>query len=255
MSDPRPFDSLGTDRRTLLRRTGALALGGVAAGTLGSRLRALGPAMPLPLAVPISPAPGAALLNAPPAAVLQSTCAFTPTSIEGPYYLDLDHIRQDISEGKPGVPVWLILQVLRNSDCQPLPNVAVDIWHCDALGQYSGFASQGTLGQTFCRGTQITDSAGLVIFKTIYPGWYHGRSCHLHFKVYPSSTTEFTGQLYYPQFVSDFIYANLAPYTQKGPANTTHLQDPYFTPPTVQAWIPNPDGSTSIYSGLILGVH
>jgi protocatechuate 3,4-dioxygenase beta subunit len=188
-------------------------------------------------------------------ALLQAQCNFTPAQIVGPYYLDLNLIRQDITEGKPGIPVYVILQLLRASDCQPLANAAVDLWQDDALGKYSGFAQEGTAGQTFCRGTQISDSIGLVIFKTIYPGWYPGRTCHMHFKVHPTATTEFTSQLYYPQFVTDHIYANYPPYTQKGPASTKNSQDPFFLQQTVQAWIPSPDGSLGLWSGLIIGVN
>ena len=53
-------------------------------------------------------------------------------------------------------------------------------------GVYSGYDQPGsnTVGQTFCRGVQMTDSTGLARFTTIYPGWYSGRITHVHFRVY-----------------------------------------------------------------------
>lgn len=60
--------------------------------------------------------------------------------MEGPFYLDQGRIREAISEGKPGVPLQLILRVLEASaSCAPIPKAAVDVWQCDALGIYSGY--------------------------------------------------------------------------------------------------------------------
>lgn len=247
------FSTLATDRRALLKGTGALALTGALGGAASSLLARPTLAAAAPALAPATPI--ATRLHAMLPAVLQAQCNFTPAQTEGPYYLDLDLIRQDISEGKPGIPVYVVLLVVKASDCSPLPNAAVDLWQTDGLGSYSGIPALGTGGQTFCRGTQISDAGGLVIFKTIYPGWYHGRTAHLHFKVHPTATTEFTSQLYYPQFVTDHIYATYPPYTQKGPANTKNNQDMFFTQSLVQAWIPNPDGSLGIWSGMILGVN
>lgn len=241
------YDQSTSDRRQLLRSTGTLALGGLAGGALATSASAA-PFSP----VLRSPAPRSPVLPASPSAVLQGMCPFTPTATDGPFYLDLDQIKQDITDGQPGLPVTLIMQVLRASDCVPLPNVAVDVWQCDAVGVYSGFG-QGQ-GQTFLRGTQLTDAGGLVIFQTIYPGWYPGRTCHYHVKVHPTSRTEFTTQLYYPQPLSDFVYANLTPYTSHGPATTKNQNDGLFTPTTVQAWIPDPLGALALWSGLVLGV-
>src|SRR5262245_16111373 len=128
------LSSLATNRRALLKGTGALALTGSLAGTASSLLArpssalpALGPAVPL-----------ATRLHAMLPAVLQAQCNFTPAQTEGPYYLNLNLIRQDITEGKPGIPVYVILMVVKASDCSPLANVAVDLWQTDGLGSYSG---------------------------------------------------------------------------------------------------------------------
>ena len=73
-------------------------------------------------------------------ALAQPVCTLTPEQIEGPFYLDQAHIREAISEGKPGVPLQLIVRVIETSvSCAPIPKAAVDVWQCDALGVYSGY--------------------------------------------------------------------------------------------------------------------
>jgi protocatechuate 3,4-dioxygenase beta subunit len=68
--------------------------------------------------------------------------ALTPELTEGPYYIDLERIRRDITEGKPGVPLRLKLKVVQSGEETPLAGAAVDVWHCDAQGVYSGFNAQ-----------------------------------------------------------------------------------------------------------------
>ena len=123
----------------------------------------------------------------------QQTCIVRPQLTEGPYFVDerlnRSDIRPDPTTGsvEPGVPLVLRFNVSRVSgnSCAALAGAFVDIWHCDAAGNYSdisGGAGQGnTLGQKFLRGYQVTDSGGAVEFQTIYPGWYPGRATHIHF--------------------------------------------------------------------------
>ena len=72
-----------------------------------------------------------------------------------------------------------------------------------------------TRGETFLRGTQLTDADGQVRFATIYPGWYPGRTPHIHFKVFLNATSLVTGQLYFPDDLSARIYAGVAPYNDR----------------------------------------
>src|SRR5688572_18856432 len=101
-------------------------------------------------------------------------CVITPEVTEGPYYFDPNLER-------PGVATTVKLQVV-DGMCQPLAGARVDLWHCDAAGQYSGYPNQtggvDTTGQTFMRGTQFAGDDGVVEFQTIYPGWYPGRTTH-----------------------------------------------------------------------------
>jgi protocatechuate 3,4-dioxygenase beta subunit len=140
----------------------------------------------------------------------------TSETVEGPYYIDADKIRQDVTEGREGIPLLLSLKVIDSETCRPIRNAAVDIWHCDAVGVYSGYEDQGngegggggpaptgepptgaptgpppggghqepTDDTRYLRGTWKTDKQGRVTFRTIFPGWYRGRCVHIHTKVH-----------------------------------------------------------------------
>jgi protocatechuate 3,4-dioxygenase beta subunit len=151
------------------------------------------------------------------------SCVLIPEETEGPYPLDLSgdeaFFRTDITEGRPGVPLALSLALVNASaDCAPISDARVDLWHCDAVGSYSGFDQPGndTTGETFCRGIQISDSAGLVTFQTIYPGWYQGRITHIHFQVFLGNGLGATSQIAFPAEATDAVYA-VEPYAAKGP--------------------------------------
>lgn len=156
-----------------------------------------------------------------------SSCVVYARQTEGPFYLDLDTVRSDITEGKPGAALRLQVQV-QGTDCSPLKDLAVDVWHCDAAGVYSGFPGQlggrDTSGETFLRGTQLSDVNGVAEFETIYPGWYPGRTTHIHFKVHTSSTMEATSQIYFPEDVTSAIYET-APYDARGQKDTANISD------------------------------
>ncbi|HEX5928027.1 MAG TPA: intradiol ring-cleavage dioxygenase [Solirubrobacterales bacterium] len=111
-------------------------------------------------------------------------CVLTPEQEEGPFYIDLAQVRRNIVEDRPGVPLALALTVVDADTCEPVPDAAVDIWHCDALGVYSGEQSEGSEGEAYLRGIQLTDKDGKAEFETIYPGQYPGRTTHIHLKVH-----------------------------------------------------------------------
>lgn len=96
-------------------------------------------------------------------------------------------VRQDVTEGKSGVPLTLRIKLVNTQkNCSQFPYASVYIWHCDKDGVYSGYSQPGanTVGQTFLRGIQDTDANGEVTFKTIFPGWYNGRVTHIHFQIF-----------------------------------------------------------------------
>ncbi|MET7622016.1 intradiol ring-cleavage dioxygenase [Streptomyces sp. NPDC005408] len=171
----------------------------------------------------------------PAAAPLEAACVLTPEQTEGPYYLDLETVRKNITEGKTGVPLTLRTTVIDTRTCAPIPNVAVDIWHCDAVGIYSGYVAGGsTPDTTFLRGVQLTNSSGVAEFTTIYPGWYVGRALHIHLKTHVGGTVSggtyegghvsHTGQLYFPENYNTQVAA-LTPYRTNTARRTLNSQD------------------------------
>jgi protocatechuate 3,4-dioxygenase beta subunit len=166
----------------------------------------------------------------------EATCVLTPAQTEGPFFFDTGLMRSDIRDGKSGVTLSLALRVVDGESCAPVPGAVVEVWHADADGVYSAFdVAQGNsadaAGQTFLRGHQTTDSDGRVVFQTIYPGWYPGRAPHIHLKVLLAGSTELlTTQLYFPEDVTDAVYAR-APYAARGPRSTTNAMDGVGVPP------------------------
>lgn len=155
-------------------------------------------------------------------------CTLYPEQTQGPFYLDARLLRRDIREGRPGAPLRLELQVVQAGSCAPLGGVAVDVWHCDAAGLYSGYDRQlggvTTAGQTFLRGSQVSGGDGRVLFETIYPGWYPGRTTHVHFKVHVGARSEATSQIYFPEETTAGVYT-APPYAARGPKDTSNAAD------------------------------
>ncbi|MGY4394434.1 intradiol ring-cleavage dioxygenase [Streptomyces sp. TE12347] len=164
-------------------------------------------------------------------------CVLAVKAGAGPYYLDLDRVRSDITEGREGVPFRLDLTVVRVSDgCWPVKDAAVDIWHADASGAYS------TGGSTFLRGTQVTDGAGRGTFRTIVPGWYAGLAPHIHFKVRPDRRTETTSQFFFPEDLLVQVYAR-PPYTERrAPAHPNARDSRYRAAGAAMTLALAPDG-------------
>ncbi|HXG50628.1 MAG TPA: intradiol ring-cleavage dioxygenase [candidate division Zixibacteria bacterium] len=169
-------------------------------------------------------------------------CVTRPQQIEGSHFIDAglerSDIRVDPADGsiRPGAPLELAFQVsaLDKKGCSALAGAVVDVWQCDALGVYSGVRDPGgafdTRGRFFLRGYQRTDRNGLARFLTIYPGWYHGRTVHIHFKIrasLPSGRIEFTSQLYFDDALTDRVHAH-APYRARGKRTTTNDDDFIF---------------------------
>ncbi len=163
-------------------------------------------------------------------------CVVAPELTEGPYYVDVDLDRSDIrantsdgatSEGATLVLDWVVSQA-DGSACMPMEGVIVDVWHCDALGAYSGV--EGNSGN-FLRGFQRTDANGRASFTTVYPGWYQGRAVHIHFKIRtdPDASTgfEFTSQLFFDDEFSRTVYGS-GVYAQKGPQDVPNASDQIF---------------------------
>ena len=163
-------------------------------------------------------------------------CILSPEQTEGPYFVDEDlnrtDIRSDPRSGKveSGLLLQLALQIqaVQAGRCQALAGAQVDIWHCNARGIYSNVRDPyaDSTGQRFLRGYQVTNAQGLVNFTTIYPGWYPGRTPHIHVKV-RTRNSEFTSQIYFDDAFSDLIYQQ-APYNGRGRRGTGNRNDFLF---------------------------
>jgi protocatechuate 3,4-dioxygenase beta subunit len=162
--------------------------------------------------------------------IAPNVCLVTPELTAGPFYLEHELDRGDIAEGRPGAALSLRLQVV-TADCAPVPGARVAIWHCDAAGNYSGYPGQGsdraldTSGQTFLRGSQRVDGTGTAQFRTIYPGWYRGRTTHIHVKVFLGDRTALTSQIFFPDALSEYLYRFTPPYDARGSARDTMNAD------------------------------
>jgi protocatechuate 3,4-dioxygenase beta subunit len=163
-----------------------------------------------------------------PAAVASGavTCVLQPELTEGPYYIDGEKVRRNITEGRPGAPLTLRLAIVNASTCKPIKGAAVDIWHADAGGTYSGFGA-GSGNRTFMRGIQRTDASGIATFQTVYPGWYQGRTVHIHVKVHVGGNVVHTGQLFFADTVTDTVYRR-SPYNKRPFRTTRNTDDSIF---------------------------
>jgi protocatechuate 3,4-dioxygenase beta subunit len=182
----------------------------------------------------------------------------------GPFYIADEAPRGDIVEDRLGLPLDLRLQVLDSRTCRPLASAAVDLWHCDAMGLYSGFTQMREMGSppgspapegapgrpaqgvlrrgpppgapptrrptdklSFLRGVQRTDAEGIVRFRTIFPGVYPGRTNHIHFKVHVADHVAHIGQVFFPEEPAVSILQR-APYNGHRIRRTTQAEDGIF---------------------------
>lgn len=169
---------------------------------------------------------GAAWLSGGTLSAADRTCVVRPQQTEGPFFVDDERLKRADIRSDPGtgrrsagkaVNVALLVSRLNGGNCEPLPGAQVDLWQCDALGVYSDAQEK------FLRGYQITDARGAVRFLTVYPGWYPGRTVHIHFKI-RAKNHEFTSQLYFDDDLTDLVHAE-APYSARGRRRTRNAND------------------------------
>ncbi len=201
-------DLLGS--RSIARRRALLAMGGAGLGAL---------ALTSPLGRRL------ARVTLPADAFAQASCTLSPEQTEGPYHVANPLLRRNVTERRPGVTLFVSLRVASAATCAPIPGAVVEIWHADADGAYSGF--NGAENDTFMRGQQVTGAAGVATFRTVYPGWYSGRTPHIHVKAHVGGSEVHTGQVYFDEAVSSAVYAR-EPYVARGAQDTTNAEDFIF---------------------------
>jgi protocatechuate 3,4-dioxygenase beta subunit len=247
--------------RLLISRRRALSLGGTV--SLGALVAACTSSPP---SSPTSPSSAAAALTPSSTASTDvlalldqaNTCTTAKEETQGPYWFDVDSIRSDLREDRPGTPLVLAVRAHDLSSCSngaaptPIANSVVEIWHCDAGGVYSGFESSsagpggGGSGDTsdgsyssgdneaspsddgtYLRGAQVADSHGVAQFTTIYPGWYRGRTVHIHLKLHVNRKTVVTTQLYFDESVNDAVFAT-SPYSDHSGRDVRNEDDSIY---------------------------
>ncbi|MFE2046837.1 intradiol ring-cleavage dioxygenase [Streptomyces sp. NPDC059477] len=222
-------------RRSVLIATGTTAAALVMAGCTsdgGGGAQATPPTGPT-----TQPTPAGTPDSASPA-----VCTLTREMTEGPYHLEGALVRADIGEDRPGVPLTVALTVVDADSCVPLPDALVELWHCDALGEYSGFVGNnghdGPDNGRFLRGGLRTDAEGAARFTTVFPGWYGDRCVHIHIKVhtdvqltdddsFEGGQELHTGQLFFPEDLTREVAA-LPAYAANTGSRTPLEEDGFY---------------------------
>jgi len=170
----------------------------------------------------------------------QHECVLTPEEMEGPYFVAEELVRSDITEGHPGMPLTLNISITDASNCMPIGNAKVFVWHTDYLGYYSGFTeydpnkpapdvdkANTTDDTRFMRGMQITDHNGYVAFETVFPGWYYGRTIHIHIETYVGGNVAHVTQVYFDEKLTETIVSQ-APYNKRNFPRKKNSEDHIF---------------------------
>jgi protocatechuate 3,4-dioxygenase beta subunit len=173
-----------------------------------------------------------------------SGCVATGALTEGPCYDSASEVIQDISYGQNGLPMRMVLQVL-DASCNPIAGAVVDVWHVAPTGKYSGddatnenvaFCTGNDSDYTshlYFRGKQTTDPNGVVTFDSCFPGWYSGRTIHVHFTITAGSKT-FTSQYVFDDTLDDEIVGTQPVYSARGARDTTNQTDTVVSASTAQ---------------------
>nr|WP_062333095.1 protocatechuate dioxygenase [Herbidospora sakaeratensis] len=237
-------------RRTMIAGVGSIGLGALlaACGSGGSTPVTTSTGATATITPQAVPGDLAALLDS------SGACALTPSTTPGPYYFDADKIRSDIREDRPGTLLDLAIRVRDSETCEPLKDAVVEIWHCDAGGLYSGAESASTGGpgggmgdlvptddERYLRGAQVTGADGIVVFTTIWPGWYRGRTVHVHAMVHVGNDRTLTTQVMFDEARNDAVLA-AGPYAGRGGRDTRNDDDSIFRSSMVMATVPDGDG-------------
>lgn len=186
----------------------------------------------------------------------------TGSTTKGPCYFQ-DSTGEDISEGYKGLPMLLCLRLI-DSNCDPLANHTVEVWHCDANGVYSGDTSEsadsdnfapgfctgddeGALRSSWYRGQLVTDANGRVNFKSCFPGWYPGRTIHIHFAVSDANrSSRIVSQFGFADAIATEVYTTHPMYSHRGDQDTPLDRDGVF-PSNTETFVmeaqQNSDGS------------
>lgn len=184
-------------------------------------------------------------------------CILVPSETLGPFPSlpsgDAMYWRNDITDSMAGIPYTFTIKLFGTNNCGIMQNYRVDVWHCNAHGYYSHYAAGGmnsghsnqnspganNANLIYCRGSAITNANGEVTFNTIFPGWYPGRTWHIHFAVYHGGTAgtsngwilDRVSQFTIPIAAKNAVLAANAPYNLYGSDPQSPDSDNVFNTP------------------------
>ncbi|KAF6809465.1 extracellular dioxygenase [Colletotrichum plurivorum] len=186
-------------------------------------------------------------------------CVLSIETTEGPFYVEGEYVRWDLTDGEPGVVMYMDIQIIDTETCKPVPDVWVEVWHANATGVYSGIVSDANgagkadpsnVLTTFHRGLQKTNAEGAVWFGSKFPGHYRGRSPHVHVMTHaegaaplPNGTVQnnvatHAGQFFFDQELAgrvrgDALYASNAQPFLENRDDAYFRQEAEFTDPVM----------------------
>ncbi|KAH8685352.1 Intradiol ring-cleavage dioxygenase [Ilyonectria robusta] len=173
-----------------------------------------------------------------------NSCVLTPEVTQGPYYVAGEYVRENIVEDQGGLDIVLDYQVIDVDTCEPIPDVYLEMWHCNSTGVYSGIVSSGNgdssdetnIDNTWLRGIQLTDDDGVAQFESVFPGHYTSRATHIHIMIHTNATllanqtlgmdnyASHVGQAFFDQDLITEVEL-LAPYNTNTQELTTNAED------------------------------
>ncbi|KAF7550894.1 hypothetical protein G7Z17_g5401 [Cylindrodendrum hubeiense] len=173
-----------------------------------------------------------------------NSCVLTPEVTQGPYYVAGEYVREDLVEDQGGLDIVLDYQVIDVDTCEPIPDVYLEMWHCNSTGVYSGVVASGNgdstdesnIDNTWLRGIQLTNDDGVAQFESIFPGHYTSRATHIHVMIHTNATllanktlgmenyASHVGQAFFDQDLITDVEL-LAPYNTNTQEITTNSED------------------------------
>ncbi|KAK0220697.1 extracellular dioxygenase [Armillaria fumosa] len=172
-----------------------------------------------------------------------ASCVLAPEVTQGPYFVDGEYVRSNITEDQEGVYTYVDVELIDVSTCEPVSDIYIDFWHCNATGVYAGVVASGNgnsddatnVNKTFLRGIQATNEEGYAQFETVFPGHYTGRANHIHIIAHGNGTVfdngtfkadsdHHVGQFFFDQDLISVVEAT-SPYSSNTQELTTNAND------------------------------
>ncbi|KAK0481201.1 aromatic compound dioxygenase [Armillaria luteobubalina] len=165
-----------------------------------------------------------------------ASCVLAPEVTQGPYFVDGEYYQE-------GVYTYVDVELIDVSTCEPVSDIYIDFWHCNATGVYAGVVASGNgnsddatnVNKTFLRGIQATNDEGYAQFETVFPGHYTSRANHIHIIAHGNGTLfdngtfkadsdHHVGQFFFDQDLISVVEAT-SPYSTNTQELTTNAND------------------------------